>query len=133
MRLFTCLDTANACCLETVGEAIYNIELHATSTFVYDKIDEEIAEIYQEVQFRKINSEMTINEALNIINEQDDSDLTFHEYCEWFLYKEGKLKQIVVCVTSTVLTVQEGKRESDMVQTKKSSMALHGSIIDGNI
>ena len=49
------------------------------------------------------------------------------------MYKEGKLKQIVVCVTLTVLTVQEGKRESDMVQTKKSSMALHGSIIDGNI
>lgn len=27
------------------------------------------------------------------------------------MYKEGKLKQIVACVTSTVLTVQEGKRE----------------------
>ena len=79
MRLFTCLDIANACGLETVDEAIYNIELHATSAFVYDKIDEEISEIYQEVQFRKINSEMTINEALNIINEQDGSDLTFHE------------------------------------------------------
>ena len=79
MRLSTCLDIANTCCLETVGEAIYNIGLHATSAFVYDKIDEEISEIYQEVQFRKINFEMTINEALNIINEQDGSDLTFHE------------------------------------------------------
>ena len=79
MRLFTCLDLANACGLETVDEAIYNVELHAMSIFVYDKIDEEISEIYQEVQFRKINSEMTINEALNIINEQDGSDLTFHE------------------------------------------------------
>ena len=69
MRLFTCLDIANACGLETVDEAIYNVELHAMSIFVYDKIDEEISEIYQEVQFRKINFEMTINEALNIINE----------------------------------------------------------------
>ena len=82
MRLFTCIDIANACGLETVDEAIYNIELHATSTFAYDKIEEEIAEIYQEAQFRKINSEMTINEALSIINEQDGSDLTFREYCE---------------------------------------------------
>ena len=79
MRLFTCLDIANACGLETVDEAIYNVELHAMSIFVYDKIDEEISEIYQEVQFRKINSEMTINEALNIINEQEGDDLTFHE------------------------------------------------------
>ena len=46
---------------------------------VRELIDEEISKIYQEVQFRKINSEMTINEALNIINEQDGSDLTFHE------------------------------------------------------
>ena len=82
MRLFTCLDIANACGLETVDEAIYNIELHAISTFAYDKIEEEIAEICQEVQLRNINSEMTINEALSIINEQDGSDLTFHEYCE---------------------------------------------------
>ena len=82
MRLFTCRDIANACVLETVDEAIYNIELHATSTSAYDKIDEEIAEIYREVQFRKINSEMTINEALSIINEQDGSNLTFHEYYE---------------------------------------------------
>lgn len=79
MRLFTCLDIANACGLETVDEAIYNVELHAISIFVYDKIDEEISEIYQEVQFREINSEMTINEALSIINEQEGSDLTFHE------------------------------------------------------
>ena len=79
MRLFTCLDIANDCGLETVDEAIYNVELHAMSIFVYDKIDEEISEIYQEVQFRKINFEMTINEALNIINEQEGSNLTFHE------------------------------------------------------
>lgn len=82
MRLFTCLDIANACGLESVGEAIFNVELHTTSTFDYDKIEEEIAEIYKEVQFRKINSKMTINEALNIINEQDSSDLKFHEYYE---------------------------------------------------
>ena len=82
MRLFTCLDIANACGLETVDEAIYNIELHATSIFTYDKIEEEISEIYQELRLRKINSEMTINEALSIINEQDGSDLTFHEYYE---------------------------------------------------
>lgn len=82
MRLFTCLDIANACGLETVDEAIYNIELHATSIFTYDKIEEEISEIYQELRLRKINSETTINEALNVINEQDGSDLTFYEYCE---------------------------------------------------
>lgn len=82
MRLFICLDIANACALETVDEAIFNVELHATSTFAYDKIEEEILEIYQEVQHRMISFEMTINEALNIINEQDGSDLMFHEYYE---------------------------------------------------
>lgn len=82
MRLFTCLDIANACGLESVGEAIFNIELHAISTFDYNKIKEEISEIYQEVKSRGTNSEMTINEALDIINEQDGSDLKFCKYDE---------------------------------------------------
>lgn len=82
MRLFTCLDIANACCLETVGDAILNIELHAISTFNYGKIEEEISELYQEVKSRRINSKMNITEALGVINEQDNSDLRFCEYVE---------------------------------------------------
>lgn len=80
MRLFTCLDIANVCGLETVGDAILNIELHAISTFNYGKIEEEISELHQEVKSRRINSAMKINEALGVINEQDSSDLRFAEY-----------------------------------------------------
>lgn len=80
MKLFDCLDIANACGLETVGEARREISSHAPSLFYYEKISDEIWELYCEMSARGIKPEMTIYEALDIINKQDGSEWKFNEY-----------------------------------------------------
>ena len=82
MKLFDCLDIANACGLITVNEARLEIERHAPSLFVYDNINKELLELYREIIDRDISLACTLYEALNIINKQDGSELKFNEYEE---------------------------------------------------
>lgn len=82
MKLFDCLDIANACGLITVNEARLEIERHAPSLFVYDNINKELLELYREIIDRDISLTCTLYEALNIINKQDGSELKFDEYEE---------------------------------------------------
>lgn len=48
MKIFTCLNIADGCGLQTVAEAIRNIHLHASWTFDYDKLWEELIELDDE-------------------------------------------------------------------------------------
>lgn len=48
MKLVNALDIAHGCNLETVGEAIYNIRLHATNLFAYDEAQKEYDELISE-------------------------------------------------------------------------------------
>lgn len=82
MKLFDCLDIANACGLMTVNEARFEIERHAPSLFVYDNINKELLELYREITDRNIPLDCTLNKALDIINKQDGSELKFDEYEE---------------------------------------------------
>lgn len=82
MKLFDCLDIANACGLITVNEARLEIERHAPSLFVYDNINKELLELYREITDRDIPLVCTLYEALDIINKQDGSELKFDEYEE---------------------------------------------------
>ena len=79
MKLFDCLDMAYACGLETVDEARHNIELHAPSLFTYATINNELLELYRELVDRDIKPSMTLQEALDIINQQDNTTLQFEE------------------------------------------------------
>lgn len=45
MKLKEACELAEACGLSTVGEAINNVTIHATSLFPYNMIDREIAEL----------------------------------------------------------------------------------------
>ena len=45
MKIQTAIEIAKDCELETVGEAIYNIKLHAGSLFSYSDIQKEIEEL----------------------------------------------------------------------------------------
>lgn len=45
MKLQTALEVAKDCGLATVGEAIYNVKIHAGNLFSYSDIRKEIAEL----------------------------------------------------------------------------------------
>lgn len=45
MKLEACLDIADGCGLETVGEAIYNVDLRAGQIFEWSKIGAEMTEL----------------------------------------------------------------------------------------
>lgn len=57
MNIKTCLEIGKDCGLQTVGESVYNIELHAMCIFDYAKITEEIKQLHTErdVLFSKTN------------------------------------------------------------------------------
>ena len=45
MKLQTAIEIAKNCGLETAGEAIFNIKLHAVNLFSYSDIQKELAEL----------------------------------------------------------------------------------------
>lgn len=102
MKLFTCLDIAEACGLETLKEAYVNIDYHATNTFVYDEIEREMTELVEDyckygfatkeedstgkVTYSLTSPDLSIFAALDKMNEIDGTDLTFTEYSS---FEEG--------------------------------------------
>lgn len=55
MKLQQALETARDCGLETVGEAIYNINIHAPNLFSYDKMNDELKELSNEWDWVKLH------------------------------------------------------------------------------
>ena len=45
MKLQTAIEIAKNCGLETAGEAIFNIKIHAVNLFSYSDIQKELAEL----------------------------------------------------------------------------------------
>ena len=45
-----CFSLASACGLETVAEAILNVEIHSTSLFRFQDIQAEISELYTDTE-----------------------------------------------------------------------------------
>lgn len=50
MKLKTACDIADACGLETIGQAIMNVELHYDALVSIDNIVEEFEELYREAK-----------------------------------------------------------------------------------
>lgn len=48
MKIFEAIELANDCGLETLGEAVYNIEIHANQLFSYSDLWEELTELRQQ-------------------------------------------------------------------------------------
>lgn len=76
MTLKNCLEIGIECGLPTVGECIFNIDMHAMNIFEYSKITEEINqiiseanEIYNRTNFTKDSS---AKDLLTWINIEDD-------------------------------------------------------------
>lgn len=76
MTLKTCLEIGFDCGMETVGESIYNIDLHAMNIFDYSKINKEIKQICEEANelFSKTSftKDSLTKTVLEWINMEDD-------------------------------------------------------------
>lgn len=57
MKLKRAIKIGKDCGLETIGEAICNIELHATNIFDFDKAQEEIKELYNDFENSGLNED----------------------------------------------------------------------------
>jgi hypothetical protein len=77
MKMFTCLNIADSCELQTVAEAIRNIRLHSSWTFDYDKLWEELIELDDEFFYYDLDYDDSIVTALEKINKKDDTNLKF--------------------------------------------------------
>jgi hypothetical protein len=63
MLLKDACDIAEECGLETIGEAIMNIQIHALSIFNYNEEKKELNELYNDFK----TSGLTIEDNINII------------------------------------------------------------------
>ncbi|HGD0580533.1 TPA: hypothetical protein ACH354_002195 [Clostridium perfringens] len=57
MKLKRAIKIGKDCGLETIGEAICNIELHASSMFDFDDIQEEIEELHNDFKNSGLNED----------------------------------------------------------------------------
>ncbi|MDU4051162.1 MAG: hypothetical protein E7H33_09620 [Clostridium perfringens] len=57
MKLKRAIKIGKDCGLETIGEAIYNVDLHATNIFDHDKIEEELKELYNDFKNSGLNED----------------------------------------------------------------------------
>jgi hypothetical protein len=73
MKLETCFKLAEACGLETVGEAYDNIILRCTQIFRYEDIKAEVQELADEIEHRYLKRADLIKEVQNDGNGQRDS------------------------------------------------------------
>lgn len=48
MKLKQCIDIAENCGLNTLGDAVLNVDIHAMSIFDYRKLSGELMELYRE-------------------------------------------------------------------------------------
>ena len=65
MKIQTAIEIAKDCELETVGEAIYNIKLHAGSLFSYSDIQKEIEELENTWEWIKSHRRTTDGKPIN--------------------------------------------------------------------
>lgn len=48
MKIYEAIELANDCGLETLGEAVYNVEIHANQLFSYSDLPKELNELRQQ-------------------------------------------------------------------------------------
>lgn len=67
MTLIDCLEIAEDCMLETVGEAIFNVKLHAGNIFSYSEIDKELNELQDDFEKSGLKEDTKVEEALAML------------------------------------------------------------------
>lgn len=76
MKLIEALELGEECGLMTVGEALLNIDLHASSIFRYDEIRSGIeslwVEYYTRLKTRGFNLDSPVLEAIKVLRENEE-------------------------------------------------------------
>lgn len=76
MKLITALEIGEDCGLMTVGEAIRNVGIHATSIFIWDKINSEMEELWDDynnkLETRGFNLDSPVLEAIKVLREIEE-------------------------------------------------------------
>lgn len=72
MKLKTACGIALDCGLNTIGEAIMNIDIHATSVFSYSEMNKELAELYEDA--KGIDLEAKIKQVFPDLKEENPND-----------------------------------------------------------
>ena len=65
MKIQTAIEIAKDCELETVGEAIYNVKIHAGSLFSYSDIQKEIEELENTWEWTKFHRRTLDGKTIN--------------------------------------------------------------------
>lgn len=65
MKIQTAIEIAKDCGLETAGEAIFNIKLHAVNLFSYPDIQKEIEELENTWEWTKSHRKTPEGKAIN--------------------------------------------------------------------
>ena len=60
MKVKEACEIAEACGLETIREAILNIEIHAGSLFSYDELNSELSELYEDAKNYRMDDSISI-------------------------------------------------------------------------
>jgi hypothetical protein len=75
MRLKNCLEIGLDCSMETIGESVFNIDMHSIQLFEYSKINQELTELFKEADdlYSKTNftKDSSIEEVLDWINKNN--------------------------------------------------------------
>ena len=78
MHLLTALDIGKECVLDTIGEALYNIDLRAGQIFTYNEINEELKQLYSEWNTIKLNSEFTSDSSvIEVMDWMKNTEIAF--------------------------------------------------------
>lgn len=72
MKLKTACGIALDCGLNTIGEAIMNIDVHAISVFSYSEMNKELAELYEDT--KGIDLEAKIKQVFPDLKEENPND-----------------------------------------------------------
>ena len=67
MNLKSCLEMGRGCGLKTLGEAWNNIELHWMQIFPYDRAFEEIQELADEIDEKKLDPKWDIDDLVDLL------------------------------------------------------------------
>lgn len=68
MKLLEVLLLGKDCGLETVSEAVYNVELHAINLFIFSEIQREIRELYLAVEENNYSWEDELLDVIEKLN-----------------------------------------------------------------
>ena len=67
MKLSDALKTGRDCGLQSLGEAVFNIEIHAGSLFSYSELEKEIDELKNEKDILLLNTEFSLDSEIVVV------------------------------------------------------------------